>query len=482
MPSAIDDKHRHHNHHHGRQNGHASSEDRPSLALVPASGSGYTPHRSSASALLSLSQDVTALVSLSIESAASLVNDYARSALSTIGLVEYSAVRPGAAGSGLAVVVVGAADLSGQSLTLRLAKRGYTVFPFMPIAAAPNAESSPVSAPLSALLLAWSGVQKRLRTRGPNHSGAVVPVVIDDCGDAYLSAHTYPHSAFPPSPPKRGGRFAHAGDTVRHYCRENGLTLVAIVCSSPSTTLPPCKNDLPSPIALSPSRRPYSLIPGVTDSGLAHADEDVLISLYRAQVLEPIAVVRALGDMLAAPRGSHRTHGRVLFVDSTSMVDDFEPGQVFNGPSHSAQMVAAARAETARLLRTEFGPAGIDVCEIAVGPMAPRLTVPLRSSSGDSDTDRALAAAAELGPRSVVASEDVLTSRLRLLARVFAVDDALVYSCVRRAIEDRYPRKRHHAGLTPLISSVINATPGAGAVRFLGRWMLGRLFSSRRQT
>lgn len=116
--------------------------------------------------------------------------------------------------------------------------------------------------------------------------------------------------------------------------------------------------------------------------------------------------------------------------------------------------------------------------------MANRLTgpIPLRSSSGDSDTDRALAATAiELGHRPLPAGDDALTSRLRLIARIFAVDDALVYSCVRRAIEDRYPRARHHAGLTPLLSSIVNATPGAGIVRFLGRWVLGRLLSPRRQ-
>lgn len=406
--------------------------------------------------------------------------------------------------------------MSGQSLTLRLAKSGYTVFPFMPITAAPSAGTAPVSAPLSALLLAWSGVQKRLRTRDPGHTGAVVPVVIDDSGDAYLSAHTYPHSAFPPSPPKRGGRFAHAGDTVRHYCRENGLTLVAIVCAAPTTNLSSSKShDLPSPLPLSPSR-PYPLIPGVTDSGLAHADEEVLMGLYRAHVLEPISVIRALGDMLAAPSGANRARGRVLFVESTGMIDDSEPGHVFSSLSSPSRMIAAARAETARLLRAELGAAGIDVCEIAVGeserarrsrersrrlfgryarralrnaadfagPMAPRLTgpLPLRSSSADSDTDRALAATAvELGHKPVVPGDDALTSRLRLLARIFAVDDALVYSCVRRAIEDRYPRARHHAGLTPLLSSIVNATPGAGVVRFLGRWVLGRLLSPRRQ-
>ncbi|CAK9785498.1 hypothetical protein CC85DRAFT_125935 [Cutaneotrichosporon oleaginosum] len=476
MPSAVNEKQRHngHPHHNGHHhNGHASHE-RPSLALVPASGSVSPHHRSNASALLSLSQDVTALVSLSIETAASLVNDYARSALATIGLGE----RPPTRGPGLAVVVVGAAELSGQSLTLRLAKSGYTVFPFVPIAAAPSAGTAPVSAPLSALLLAWSGVQKRLRARDPGHTGAVVPVVIDDSGDAYLSAQTYPHSAFPPSPPKRGGRFAHAGDTVRHYCRENGLTLVAIVCAAPTTSLP-SKDDLPSPLPLSPARRPHPLIPGVTDAGLAHADEDALMALYRTQVIEPISVIRALGDMLAAPRGVNRVRGRVLFVESTSIIDESEPGDVFSGQSSPMRMIAAARAETARLLRAELGSAGIDVCEIAVGPMAPRLPLPLRSSSGDSDTDRALAAAADLPTQP--ASDDAISLRLRVLARIFAVDDALVYSCVRRAIEDRYPRARHHAGLTPLITSIVNATPGAGVVRFLGRWVLGQLFSPRRR-
>lgn len=110
--------------------------------------------------------------------------------------------------------------------------------------------------------------------------------------------------------------------------------------------------------------------------------------------------------------------------------------------------------------------------------MAPRLVGPvhLRSSSGDSDTDCALAQYDEKRP-AVIPRDGPLASRIRLLARIFAVDDALVYSCVRRAIEDRYPRARHHAGLAPLLSTVANATPGAGIVRFLGRWVLGRLFA-----
>lgn len=91
------------------------------------------------------------------------------------------------------------------------------------------------------------------------------------------------------------------------------------------------------------------------------------MSLYRAHVLEPISVIRALGDMLAAPSGANRARGRVLFIDSTSMIDDTEPGHVFGSQSSPSRMIAAARTETARLLRAELCTAGIDVCEIAVG-------------------------------------------------------------------------------------------------------------------
>jgi hypothetical protein len=91
------------------------SHPHPNLLL----SGGITPRpatQSSSSALLSLSQDITALLSLSIEAGASLVNDYVRAALGTIGageLVRHHPVRrPGAndSGAGLAVVVVGAAD------------------------------------------------------------------------------------------------------------------------------------------------------------------------------------------------------------------------------------------------------------------------------------------------------------------------------------------------------------------------------------
>ncbi|TXT16092.1 hypothetical protein VHUM_00595 [Vanrija humicola] len=437
---------------------------------------------SSSSALISLSQDITALLSLSFEAGASLVNDHVRAALGLVGIGSRVKAPP----PRRALRAIDTVAATGQSLTLRLAKSGYTVFPFVPVATASiNGHIAPLSAPLSTLLLAWSGVQKRLQARDPGHTGAVVPVVVDDWSDGYL----YNGSA-PPSPPKRGGRFAHAGETVRAYCRDNGLALVAIVCAAPPA-LPgrmPRSPDTPHTLddTLPTDVAPIISLPA---SSLVRADEEALVALYRANVLDPLSVVRALGDLLAQPRGDGSPHGRVLFVETSGCVDELElrvPS--FGVPAGAPQMIATARAETARILRSELASAGIDVCEIVVGPMAPRLspTTHVRSSSGDSDTDKALASAThpDYSEKTVVAvaRDGPIMSRLRTVARVFAVDDALVYSCVRRAIEDRYPRSRHHAGLVPLLATVVSATPGVGVVTVLGRWVLGRLFAPRKRS
>lgn len=75
-------------------------------------------------ALLSIAQDITALVSLSVEATASLVHDWFRSSLLTIGIGRGQVVRyvppaaktykarqgRGESGRGLAVVVIGAVE------------------------------------------------------------------------------------------------------------------------------------------------------------------------------------------------------------------------------------------------------------------------------------------------------------------------------------------------------------------------------------
>jgi hypothetical protein len=84
-------------------------------------------------------------------------------------------------------------------------------------------------------------------------------------------------------------------------------------------------------------------------------------------------------------------------------------------------------------------------------------------------------------PRDLPADDQVLASRLALLSKIFAVDDALLYSSVRRAIEDRYPRYRHHAGLSPLLASVADITPGGNMIKVIGRWFVARLLTPRNE-
>lgn len=57
----------------------------------------------------------------------------------------------------------------------------------------------------------------------------------------------------------------------------------------------------------------------------------------------------------------------------------------------------------------------------------------------------------------------------------WAVDDALLFSSVRRALEDRYPRYRHYAGLSPLVDDLVGAIPGGGVMTGLGRWVVDKV-------
>jgi hypothetical protein len=89
----------------------------------PTSSNPETPLSPSTLALLSLTQDITALISLSIEATTSLVHDLFKSALGIVGGGEVVRYQPrgekklgGEAGRGLAVVVVGANE--GMSIFL----------------------------------------------------------------------------------------------------------------------------------------------------------------------------------------------------------------------------------------------------------------------------------------------------------------------------------------------------------------------------
>lgn len=263
---------------------------------------------------------------------------------------------------------------TGQSLTLHLAKSGYTVFPLVPL---PAPDSPPATSALPTLLLIWSGMQKRLRARFPSHPGAVVPVITDPETFTIQMDESWTQV-----PRKPKGRFAHAGETIRAYCNDNGLSLTAIVCASrtpkrPKTVtspggtiriIPPSPPTYPDTLPIVPDFGPDPHIsqamvvqPRLPSSALAVTDEQTLMSLYRTNVMDPLSVIRELSDLLAVSRG------RVVFVNNTSSTDSDDDEEPLEGLAGATRMVGAARAEAARLLRDELSDIGIDVCEVVVG-------------------------------------------------------------------------------------------------------------------
>ena len=194
-------------------------------------------------------------------------------------------------------------------------------------------------------------------------------------------------------------RYTHAGETVRAYCQESDLTLVAVVCAS-RTVRPPPQQELPTPAPSPPRAKakvkfiddiptppedellslpPTSsslvqLLRPLRQGALTMTDERALLSLYRSNIVEPISMIRELRDLLSASALAGKGRSRVIFVNGNEGMD---ADQIGSQPSRNTvdekllqgamQVVGSARGEAARLLRAELGGVGIDVCEVVVG-------------------------------------------------------------------------------------------------------------------
>ncbi|WVW80241.1 hypothetical protein I302_102219 [Kwoniella bestiolae CBS 10118] len=518
-------------------------------------------------ALLALSQDICALISLTMEATLSVCNFMYRFFLGLLGYerpvkFDYSRGLRRESGRGCGVVVLGANEAAGQSLTLHLAKIGYTVFPLIPL---PSPSSPPTSSALTHLLLTWSGVQKRLRARYPGHQGAVVPVIIDPegiSGDLSTSARGDLKKAQSPVEMEEGGegRFSHAGETVRAYCKENKLTLVSIVCinrkvkslpskappqdfsrfsrgtsrdyvntlapqvspvamqrsssapSSPSnlagqgqtSTATTTKEAASKPVAGQPAPSSTSgklpPLPTLPASSLITTDEQTMISLYRSNILDPLAIIKELSDLLSVSFLRGYSKGRVVFIsgegdgrivelnDQKDEDDwkwdyhnyenserEYEEPEYYRTERRVVRFVDGIKRDMFGVIRGELGRVGVDVCEVVVGPMSPRIGTTgyhLRHSSEDSN-EGASAILGDTLPRRRSSSNPMLrpaatvkrmreaavSSELRLLTRLWAVDDALLFSSVRRAIEDFYVRPIHRAGLSPWVEELLGWVP-----------------------
>lgn len=414
---------------------------------------------------------------------------------------------------------------TGQSLTLHLAKSGYTVFPFIPLPSASTSTSTSTSSAayndndndndtlnpptdaLSNILLTWSATRKRLCARTPNHPGAVVPIIVDpegvsgdvevgdlaDVEEEKKKEEGDTHWAEEKEMKReRCARFAHAGETVRAYIRENELTLISIICVS-HTPAAFAQSPSPSPSpAAAATRATTTTTDLLPQDSLVNTPESTLNLVYRTNVLDPVSVVRELSDVLVSPppgfgrdgdrdggyghRGrGKQSQGRVIFINPSPILPGSSPASHVQPPNLTStslnsltSLTTSLCTSTARILRDELSVLGVEVCEVVVGPMweKPRLARCWGVGVGGKGKKNSF----PLPPPAPPAP-----TRLLILSRLWAVDDALLFSSVRRALEDRYPRYRHYAGLSPLVDDLVAAIPGGGVMTGLGRWVVDKV-------
>lgn len=98
------------------------------------------------------------------------------------------------------------------------------------------------------------------------------------------------------------------------------------------------------------------------------------MSLYRANIIEPLAIIRELRDLLSSSSDVGKGRSRVIFVNGSEGggvegVDDGVKDAATTKMEGAMKIISTARAETTRLLRAELGGVGIDVCEVLVGEL-----------------------------------------------------------------------------------------------------------------
>ena len=93
--------------------------------------------------------------------------------------------------------------------------------------------------------------------------------------------------------------------------------------------------------------------------------------MYRANIVEPLAIIRELKDLLAWAPVSGNGRSRVVFVNGETGVGlgDVEESVVHKDDqiAGATRIIATARTEAAKLLRDDLATVGIDVCEVLVG-------------------------------------------------------------------------------------------------------------------
>jgi hypothetical protein len=104
------------------------------------------------------------------------------------------------------------------------------------------------------------------------------------------------------------------------------------------------------------------------------SDERTLVDLYRANILDPLAIIRELSDLLTDAQVAGRGRGRVVFVNGENLggigIGATDTDATYREEvTPAARLVSAMRSETARMLREELDVMDVDVCEVVTGEL-----------------------------------------------------------------------------------------------------------------
>lgn len=161
-----------------------------------------------------------------------------------------------------------------------------------------------------------------------------------------------------------------------------------------------------------------------------------------------------------------QSQGRVIFINPSPILPGSSPASHVQPPNLTStslnsltSLTTSLCTSTARILRDELSVLGVEVCEVVVGPMWEKPRLARCWGVGVEGKENSFPSPPPPAPPT----------------RLWAVDDALLFSSVRRALEDRYPRYPHYAGLSPLVDDLVGAIRGGGVMTGLGRWVVGKV-------
>ncbi|TCD66681.1 hypothetical protein EIP91_001035 [Steccherinum ochraceum] len=330
-----------------------------------------------------------------------------------------------------AIVIVGGEAELGGAIALSFSELGYTVFTLHPTLQHLSI-SEPSSQPVADTSAATNGMNDQLlyswhkkKERSNIPWGLIAPIALDMTS---------------------GADRKRASETVKAYCTNHSLQLVALISLSPPTAQPQSSDEDSSSAQCTASAEPSSPSTHLKPRSTKDFSQALIWGDMVAQsVREPIVMFQDYIDMLS------RVSGRIVMVStSPSAISSniFPLSSAFDGIQRSV----------ADYLGRQMDFYGIKLCTVSTGPLDGNV----RYSQSE----------AEDPPKSPFAQilDDVLRlvqqatyvpaiSDLAESSRLFAVSQDDVSRLLREIVAAEYPKDTYCLGLQPYLSRVSQVIP-----------------------